>query len=64
MTDYTARSVVRINGNATRSANLDTTTAPVAPTPQPTIPEPGTVLLLGTALLGMGWFRSHSSRAE
>ena len=63
LTDYTARSVVRINGNAVRSANLDTTTAPIAPQ-QPTIPEPGTVLLLGTALLGMGWFRSRNSRAE
>lgn len=62
LTDYTARSVVRIGGNAVRSSNLDTTTAPIAP--QPTVPEPGTVFLLGTALLGMGWLRSRTSRAE
>jgi hypothetical protein len=62
LTDYTGRSATRIAGSATRSANLDSTLAPIDV--QSAIPEPGTVFLLGAALLGLAWFRSEKDRAN
>ena len=60
-TDYAARSVVQVNGQPTRATNVGTTTAPTDPS---MVPEPGAIFLIGTALLGIAWLRSHRSRDD
>ena len=60
LTDYAGRSATRVAGAATRSSNLDATLAPSAV--MSFVPEPGTVFLLGAALLGLAWLRSDRER--